>query len=188
TGAWFFPAFTAVRDRTKAQFRKTASGDEVRLGQKATIRSVDKTRQTITTGQNRQERTLARIEEHVRGLTATIQSHSFQVGEPGIDVLFVTSNGAGLGHISRSLAIARQLPAGRNFEILTLSSAFRRAAALGVTVHYFPSSGASGVSSREWNQHFRAHVFRLLEKTRPRVVVFDGTWVYTALTEVCRMR
>src|SRR5699024_6580302 len=116
TGAWFFPALTAVRYRTKAQFRKTASGDEVRLAQKATIRSVDKTRQTITTGQNRQERTLARIEEHVRGLTATIQSHSFQVGEPGIDVLFVTSNGAGLGHISRSLAIARQLPAGRNFE------------------------------------------------------------------------
>lgn len=188
TGAWIPPVLYAVRYRTRAQFRPTASADDVRKAQKATVSSVENTRKALTTSQARQDRTLVRIEQHLRSLTADSQARSFQVGESGIDVLFVTSNGAGLGHISRSLAIARQLPEAKTCEILTLSKAYRQVAGQGVTIHYFPSSGATGETSLDWNRHFRAYLLRLMEKARPGIVVFDGTWVYTAITEVCRMR
>lgn len=187
-GAWLLPVLYAVHFRARARFRKTATGEDVRTSQKALVSAVDKARQRFSTEQSRQDRALTRIEEHLRGLTAASESRSFQVGEPGIDVLFVTSNGAGLGHISRSMAIARQLAEGRSFEILTLSSAYRQVAGQGVTTHYFPSSGASGEMSRVWNRHFRAHLLHLMEEKRPRVVVFDGTWVYAALTEICKLR
>lgn len=187
-GSWIVPVLYAVQFRSRAVFRKTATGEDVRAAQKTVANSVDKARTRITTAQNRQDRALLRIEEHLRSLTADSQSRSFQIGTPGIDVLFVTSNGAGLGHISRAMAISRQLPEGRTFEILTLSTAYRQVAGQGVTIHYFPSSGASGQPSDLWNQHFRAHLRHLIERARPRVVVFDGTWVYTALTQVCRAR
>lgn len=187
-GAWIVPVLYAVQFRTRAEFRKVAKGEDVRMSQKAVVSTVDKARQKISTAQNRQDRALTRIEEHLRSLTTDARSRSFQVDKPGIDILFVTSNGAGLGHISRSMAIARQLPAGRTFEILTLSAAYRQVAGQGVTIHYFPSSGASGESSGVWNGHFSAHLRHLMEKIRPRLVVFDGTWVYAALTEVCRSR
>lgn len=185
-GAWILPVVYAVHFRTRASFRKTATGDMVRSSQKAVIASIKQERQSLATAQNRQDRTLLRVEEHLRSLTAESRARSFGTGAASIDVLFVTSNGAGLGHISRLMAIARRLPEGKTFEILTLSAAYQQVAGWGVRVHYFPSSGASGQSPGRWNQSFRAHLQHLMDASRPRLIVFDGTWVYTPLTDVCR--
>ena len=187
-GAWLLPVVYAVHFRTRASLRKVATGEVVRSSQNAVIASIRQERQRLTTAQNRQDRALLRVEEHLRSLTSESRARSFQTGPTNIDLLFVTSNGAGLGHISRLLTIARQLPEGKTFEILTLSTAYRQVAGQGIRVHYFPSSGASGQSPSRWSQHFRAHLHALIEESRPRVVVFDGTWVYTPLTDVCRSK
>ena len=187
-GAWTLPVLYAVKFRARAEFKKIASSEDVRSSQRAVINGVTKAHQGLSTSLNRQDRALQRIEERLRSLTAESQSRTFTIDEADIDVLFVTSNGAGLGHISRMMAIARELPGKRSAELLTLSTAYRNVGGQGMTVHYFPSSEASGQDPRRWNRHFRAHLNRLMESSLPRLVVFDGTWVYSALAEVCRAK
>src|SRR5690606_38881916 len=104
----------------------------------------------------------------------------------GIDVLFVTSNGAGLGHISRSLAIARELPDASKFELLTLSKAYDRLPPASHAIHYFPSNEVAQQSAGRWNQAFLTYLLDLLGQSRPKVVVFDGTWVYAAVANACK--
>lgn len=185
-GAWLVPAMYAVRYRTQAQFRKTASGEDVRLAQRTLVASIKQVREQTSRADNRQDRALKRLEGTVRRLEVMAGEIDAPSLRPSLDILFVTSNGAGLGHVSRLLAIAEQLPDGRTYELLTLSAAYRQVSTPGLTVHYFPSSGATGESPSRWNRLFTAHLREMITARRPRLVVFDGTWVYTGLTEVCR--
>src|SRR5699024_735277 len=95
-GAWVLPVLYAVKLRARAEFKKTASSEDVRRSQKAVINGVTKARQGLSTSLNRQDRALQRIEERLHSLTAESQSRTFTIDEADIDVLFVTSNGAGL--------------------------------------------------------------------------------------------
>lgn len=104
----------------------------------------------------------------------------------GSDILFVTSNGAGLGHLTRVLAISRALPESCSASILTMSLAYRTVAGREIDVRYFPSAQATGMEPRQWNPALREYMTGLLRSLRPRVVVFDGTYVYRGLTQVCR--
>jgi UDP:flavonoid glycosyltransferase YjiC (YdhE family) len=106
--------------------------------------------------------------------------------EPTGSVLFITSNGAGMGHITRMLAVATRLPEGLRSEILTLSKGYTRVANLGVPIRYYPSADASKVQPDEWNDDFGRHLFQVLHEVRPAVVMFDGTWVYRGITDACR--
>lgn len=185
-GAWILPVLYAVQFRARARFQKTASAEGVRQAQRNVIATVKQSREQSSLSDNRQERSLKRLEETVRQLQLTTGTPEAPALRPELDVLFVTSNGAGLGHVSRLLTIAEHLPEGRRYELLTLSAAYRQVAAPGLTVHYFPSQDATGESSGSWNRMFAAHLRELITSRRPRVVVFDGTWVYSGLTEVCR--
>lgn len=185
-GAWILPVLYAVQFRARARFRKTASGEEVRQAQRAVVAAVKQARDQSSLTNNRHGRTLNRLEESVRRLQITAGGERAPALGPDLDVLFVTSNGAGLGHVSRLLAIAEHLPEGRRYELLTLSAAYRQVASPGLAVHYFPSRDATGESPARWNRLFAAHLRDLITSRRPRVVVFDGTWVYSGLTQVCR--
>ena len=132
------------------------------------------------------ERSLERIEARLGQLSTRSGSAPHAVDEEHLDVLFVTSNGAGLGHITRLKSIARHLGSDLTKEFLTLSQAYRSLAETGDTIHYFPSADAAGTSPKLWNRAFERHFAALVEDRRPRVVVFDGTWVYYGLTYVCR--
>lgn len=105
---------------------------------------------------------------------------------PSGSVLFVTSNGAGMGHITRMLAVASALPQGTPATILTLSKGYRRVADLGIPIRYFPSHDAAQMSPRTWNDLFGREVIKTVEELQPSGVVFDGAWVYRGLHEVCR--
>lgn len=172
--------------RSEVAARGDASVTATKDAQKAIQDSVGAARSALTAEQQRQRRTLARIETSLKALSVTVPPALPAGRTGGIDVLFVTSNGAGLGHLSRLMAIAKQLPETRTVEFLTLSTAYRQAAGAGFTVHYFPSAEASGRLAAEWNAALRDHVRELIVASRPSVVVFDGTWVYSGLTEVCR--
>lgn len=106
--------------------------------------------------------------------------------EPSGSVLFITSNGAGLGHISRMLAVATRLPADARPVVLTLSKGYSKVGDLGVPIRYYPSADASGKDSVVWNDEFGKHVFEVLRELRPSVVMFDGTWVYRGVSDACR--
>lgn len=187
-GAWVLPMLYVVRYWGALKLLKPVSkSEDLQLTQKTVVAAVEDARAKASRHEYHQEQALMRIENEMR--RATVLSFGMQSRTEVtayIDILFVTSNGAGLGHVSRLLAVAEQLPASRHFELLTLSKAYKQIAKPGLTVHYFPSSEATGETPQRWNRVFQDHFRMLLGERRPRVVVFDGTWVYTGLTDVCR--
>lgn len=100
-------------------------------------------------------------------------------------ILFATSNGTGLGHLNRSMAIARRLPEGIEAVFFTLSQAAPVVAESGFRVEYHPSyrRSASG-SDWQWNLRLRGRLEALLADEKPDLVVFDGVHPYRALTHV----
>lgn len=105
----------------------------------------------------------------------------------GPRILFITSNGSGMGHLSRCLAVASEAEkAGSLTAVLTLSTAYEVVRETGYPVMYHPSSAVSPWSLSTWNRSFSRFLQRRLENDRPDLVVFDGTAVYRGVTQVCR--
>lgn len=185
-GAWLVPVLYAERFRGAITLLKPASRTDVHGAKDAAVNAVNDSRAKASRHEYHQEQALARIENELRRLAALPSGDSHTHMVPETDVMLVTSNGAGLGHVSRLLAVADRLPSGRQIELLTLSAAYQQAVRPGLTVHYFPSSEAAAETPARWNRVFRDYIRRMLVARRPRVVVFDGTWVYSGLTDVCR--
>lgn len=194
--AWLIPALYAMRYRDALTlYRRTqVSKPEV----PATLRSdIDEAQRTINNAvtdsrkkasrhEYMQEQALARIEADIRMLAVKSTTPGKWTKGSRIDAMLVTSNGAGLGHVTRLLAVADKLPSTYQVELLTLSKAYKQVTEPGLTVHYFPSSEAAGEKTQRWNRVFRDYVRDLLGDRHPSVVVFDGTWIYSGLTDVCR--
>src|SRR5699024_7421551 len=79
------------------------------------------------------------------GVVPELSSIPWHGGKPrGPKILFITSNGSGMGHLSRCLALATEAErAGCRTAILTLSTAYKVVRDSGYTVMYHPSSAAS---------------------------------------------
>ncbi|UQN28089.1 glycosyltransferase [Brachybacterium kimchii] len=187
-GGWLAPFSLALHYHgalKSLKSLKSATPTDVEKARSAAVAAVNDSRAKASRHEYHQERTLGRIERELRQLSV-LAPHGRWTGADGLDVLFVTSNGAGLGHITRLLAISQNLPPNRTFELLTLSKAYKQVAGRGMTVHYFPSSEATGENTARWNRIFRNYFRDLVTTRRPSVVVFDGTWVYNGITDVCR--
>ena len=99
-------------------------------------------------------------------------------------VLFVTSNGAGLGHLTRLNAVSQRQSA--EHLIYTMSSAFQRIGRPRGTTIYFPSYGDLGMSGKVWNGLMETHFDAVVHAFAPDIIVFDGTFVYRGVTSVAR--
>ena len=74
-------------------------------------------------------------------------------------ILFVTSNGTGLGHLTRSMAIARRLDPAHRALVLTLSAAAPVVRSLGFPVEYVASYGTPGAGSDwRWSRRLRGRL------------------------------
>ncbi len=93
----------------------------------------------------------------------------------------MSSNGVGLGHLTRLMAIARRLTHADPV-FLTMSQAFRVVEAAGWPVKYLPFHELSGCNVEHWNEWLQYEIEQILTK-RPRVrtVVFDGSNPYSGL-------
>lgn len=186
-GSWSIPLIYCLRyRRTIRRMTRSSSKDKARMHREL-LDAIGDSRKKTSRHEYHQEQSLMRIEQEVNRLAALNIGVRVANSEPVMDILFVTSNGAGLGHISRLLAVADKLDSSSTFEVLTLSLAYRQVASQGVTVHYFPSSEAAEETPARWNRTFRDYFAGILSERRPRLVVFDGTWVYAGLTEMCRV-
>ena len=107
----------------------------------------------------------------------------------GPRILFATSNGTGLGHLNRAMAIARRLPDDHRSSFFTLSAAAPVVAAEGWEVDYLASyrRPASG-TDRAWNLRLGAMLEQVLAEREPDLVVFDGVHPYRALTHLLSAR
>lgn len=100
------------------------------------------------------------------------------------EVVLVSSNGAGLGHLTRLEAINRRLSC--TTIIYTLSKGFRRLEKKADELVYFPSSATLELSSRTWNSLFFGHFSAFIATINPKVIVFDGTFLYAGLVETSK--
>ncbi|MGH2951708.1 MAG: glycosyltransferase, partial [Solirubrobacterales bacterium] len=104
-------------------------------------------------------------------------------------ILFVTSNGTGLGHLTRSMAIARRLPDGIAPFFLTLSAAAPVVRGLGFPVEYVASYATPGSGNDwRWSRRLRGRLRAAIDELDPAVLVFDGTHPYEALIGAFRDR
>ncbi|MFP4636587.1 MAG: glycosyltransferase, partial [Nitriliruptoraceae bacterium] len=98
-------------------------------------------------------------------------------------VLFVSSNGSGVGHLMRLMAYARHAPDDVDPVFLTFSQGAQVVADAGYPVEYLASRAISGASSDPWHRFLRERAGELIERYDVRAVVFDGTWPYRGLME-----
>ena len=114
-------------------------------------------------------------------LAAQIDSEN---GCRGPRVLLVSSNGAGLGHLSRLIGISKELEGPKL--IYTLSSAYQKVGLSKDEIIYFPSYGDLEMAGGAWNPLLTAHFGAVVRGYEPDVIVFDGTFVYRGIVECSR--
>jgi UDP:flavonoid glycosyltransferase YjiC (YdhE family) len=100
-------------------------------------------------------------------------------------VLYVSSNGAGMGHLTRLMAMARRADGVRPL-FLSMSQAVPVVGDLGFSYEYVPSRDDLGVGPRRWNRLLSRRYLEVLERERPAAVVFDGTFPYEPLVQARR--
>ena len=102
-------------------------------------------------------------------------------------VLFATSNGTGLGHLTRSLAISAHLEPELEPLILTLSAAAPVVERLGRPVEYVASYDRPGAGNDlSWTLRTRERFRAAVREADPALVVFDGTHPYERLLPALR--
>lgn len=98
-------------------------------------------------------------------------------------VLMMTSNGIGVGHLTRLLAVARRLPTQLTPVFLTFSQARVVVERFGYIAEYLPFHRYIESSPEAWNLHLLEELDVIIDFYRPRVVVFDGNVPYRGLIE-----
>ncbi|HEX6327232.1 MAG TPA: glycosyltransferase [Jiangellaceae bacterium] len=96
-------------------------------------------------------------------------------------VLMISSNGTGMGHLTRLLAYAQRAPHALNPYFLSLSQAVPLVAQFGYRYEYIPSMTPTGLEPDRWQAYLRARLSEAISRLRPAAVVFDGTWPYKGI-------
>lgn len=100
-------------------------------------------------------------------------------------ILFFNVNGSGMGHLSRCLAYARRLQGRARPFFFSLASAIEIIEEMGFEADYFVSHYWSSNSTFAWNSELAVRFGMVLERVRPSVVVFDGTWPFQGFLAAC---
>lgn len=114
----------------------------------------------------------------VAGVRHTVRSTD------GPRILLMSSNGAGMGHLTRLFSYATRLGEDARAHIVSLSQAAPMAARLGLSYEYLPSAKALDMPHSSWRPLYRDRVGDAINRFRPDVVVFDGTWPYGGTDEI----
>lgn len=104
----------------------------------------------------------------------------------GPRILLMSSNGAGMGHLTRLFSYATRLSRDASPAILSLSQAAPLARQLDLPFEYLPSARALALSPGRWRPIFVSRVVQTLQRFDPDLVVFDGTWPYHGIEEIRR--
>lgn len=101
-------------------------------------------------------------------------------------IVFVTSNGAGMGHLTRELGIARALGDAATPIFVSMSQGVPAVSSYGFAYEYTPANSALQLTPRAWNEYYVERLGEALETYEPAAVVFDGVWPYGGLVRALR--
>jgi hypothetical protein len=97
------------------------------------------------------------------------------------NVLLATSNGTGMGHLTRQAAVALSFGSGDEPTLFSLSIGLPLTLGLGVNGEYCPSYDRPWLASSAWNSYLRDRLVAIIEETDCEVVVFDGVAPYPGI-------
>ncbi len=98
-------------------------------------------------------------------------------------VLYFTSNGIGMGHLTRVLACARRHREQAEPIVVSMSRAYAVARHEGILAEYLPYFRSSGMDKTKWQYALRTELTEMFRFYRPRVVVLDGNVPYQGLLD-----
>lgn len=134
---------------------------------------------------------LGRFAERIAALIAAGPERTGAVSAPPLmpplprrTVLFISSNGIGMGHLTQQMAIAERLPSDLTPVFATMSYALKVAVDAGYQVYFLPHHRAMEADPDDWNTVFAEELFELVRHVRPAVIAYDATPVYPAVAEV----
>lgn len=103
-------------------------------------------------------------------------------------VLFVATNGQGLGHITRLMAIAERMTADIEPIFFTRSAGSALIHRRGHATDYIPWSVNMGVTNETWNKAYAQELLAAIESLDIASVVFDGTYPFSGLRAIQSVR
>ena len=98
-------------------------------------------------------------------------------------VLFLSSNGIGMGHLTRLLAVARRCPRAIEPVFLAMSQAARVVEDFGFLVEFTAHHLYLDLDVERWNQALRALLDEMVAFYDARAVLFDGNVPYRGLID-----
>jgi hypothetical protein len=106
----------------------------------------------------------------------------------GPAVLLVSTNGVGVGHFARTIAIARRLQAPLRPVLVTMSQAAASGQAFNMDVEFIPFHQYLGADSYLWNLMFARELATLADTYGARALVFDGNSPFQGILDCLAMR
>jgi hypothetical protein len=103
-------------------------------------------------------------------------------------ILFVATNGIGLGHITRLMAIAERMSCDVEPIFFTRSAGSALLNQRGHATDYIPWTVKVGVTDESWNRAYGQELLATIENLDIAAVVFDGTYPFRGLLAVESIR
>jgi len=103
-------------------------------------------------------------------------------------ILFVSSDGVGLGHVARLLAVARRLPEGVEAVFATMSQGIEAIEGFGYAAEYIPFHAYADCDFAAWQDWLKGQFEQIIDFYDVRGVVFDGANPYTGLVRAVAPR
>jgi hypothetical protein len=119
---------------------------------------------------------------------AALAARNVRPGARRRRVLFVATNGVGLGHITRLMAIAERTSGDIEPIFFTRSAGSALLAERGHATDYIPWSVKMGVTDVSWNSAYAQELLGTIETLDIGAVVFDGTYPFRGLLAVRAVR
>jgi hypothetical protein len=96
-------------------------------------------------------------------------------------VLLATSNGTGMGHLTRQAAVGLSMAGHIEPTLFSLSIGLPQAMSLGLEGEYVPSYDRPWIEGRAWNDYLRDRLTAIIEETDSKAVLFDGVAAYPGI-------
>jgi glycosyl transferase family 28 len=105
---------------------------------------------------------------------------------PSRRILFIASNGVGMGHLTRLLAIAERCPPALQPIFATMSQGLRVVHEMGFPAEYLPDHRYLECDIYQWNKYLCQEIDELIAFYDASVVVFDCNCPYQGLIDAIR--
>jgi spore coat polysaccharide biosynthesis predicted glycosyltransferase SpsG len=104
-------------------------------------------------------------------------------------IILATSNGIGMGHLTRSSAIAAELKEFSDPIIVSMAAGVIEVPKIaGVRFEYIPGRDRKWMRRLEWDAYLRDRLVALIDETNASIVSFDGVVPYPGIISIKRLR